>query len=173
MRMTTDNGANFAACAYLDGVQKNCNLYGESGPLISRPGIAVSLGTFCFSALPSHISKNCLNAPITNVYNCSGAICFTAPQTSDLSYTDFAMVLWGVQGTIGSTVNGVQNTASNLGGGSWRIDGSSWPGDATYTGGGTMNPYTQLDMYVKSVRVWTCADWQTTQCVGTPLTTSP
>jgi hypothetical protein len=28
-------------------------------------------------------------------------------------------------------------------------------------------------MYVKSVRVWSCADWQTTQCNGTVLTGAP
>jgi hypothetical protein len=33
--------------------------------------------------------------------------------------------------------------------------------------------YTSLDMFVKSVRVWSCADWQTTMCTGTVLTGAP
>jgi hypothetical protein len=31
----------------------------------------------------------------------------------------------------------------------------------------------QLDMYVKSVHVWSCANWQTTMCNGTVLTGAP
>jgi hypothetical protein len=31
----------------------------------------------------------------------------------------------------------------------------------------------QTDMYVKSIRVWSCANWQTTMCNGTVLTGAP
>ena len=41
-------------------------------------------------------------------------------------------------------------------------------------GSGGYSPPTQnQDFYIKSVRVWSCASWQTTQCTGTVLTGSP
>jgi hypothetical protein len=38
-------------------------------------------------------------------------------------------------------------------------------GDATLT--------QQTDMYVKTIRVWSCTNWQSTMCNGTVLTGAP
>jgi hypothetical protein len=42
-----------------------------------------------------------------------------------------------------------------------------------YNGGCNGNDGTLQHMYVKSVRVWSCANWQTTQCNGPVLTGAP
>ena len=39
--------------------------------------------------------------------------------------------------------------------------------------GGTCNQGMNQDLYVQSVRVWSCATWQTTQCNTTILTGPP
>ena len=45
-------------------------------------------------------------------------------------------------------------------------------GNGTCCGTGA-NPSGETTMYIKSIRVWSCADWQTTMCNGTVLTAGP
>lgn len=170
-RITSD-GTTIAQCSYLDGTQIGCGKinYSTGSEATQRHYATIFAGIGCNFGQPNY---GCVNRPITSVYNCSGSICVTVsgvtPGTNfpNDGSGNLAANITGVGGVSGA--NGAFNIVPN--GSDWKLLGTTFSG--SYTGGGTFNPYTQLDMYVKSVRVWSCADWATTMCDGTVLTGSP
>jgi hypothetical protein len=64
---------------------------------------------------------------------------------------------------IGHCVNGVPNA------GEFSVRNFLIVGVGSYSG----QPSGQVDMLVKSIRVWSCANWRTTMCSGTVLTGAP
>jgi hypothetical protein len=168
MRMTGDGVTNAAFCEYLDG-----NMVGSCTTIpyanqnaIQRHTLILWEGISCKGGSDA----SCTNQPITNVYNCSGKICMHFARTINYQACNIVNVS-GVNGV--RDANGVHTSCSKSGSGSdtdWILTDSRWPLGGSYTGGGTLNPYARLDTYVKSVRVWSCADWKNFMCNGRVLT---
>jgi len=182
-RVTSD-GTTAAACGYVDGVFKTCG---------TIPGVTANQFTDRqFGILINGIGCNysagdntCQNAVIQDVHGCtdgSGAICITtvsAPGTwnaGKLFVEPAAGAYVRITGVTGVTqANGVWTVnITNSNTNEWRLNNSTWPGSgAVAQTAALFNNFVQTDMYVKSYRVWSCANWKTTQCNGPVLTTSP
>jgi hypothetical protein len=169
-RFTADGVNGIGACTYLDGVLIKCGTLQYHGTdATARHYLILWNGVGCNFARGV---SSCMNAAITNVYNCGGNVCITVPAvpTNGSNYPTFGAATANIAGVGGvQGANGAFTIAPN--GSDWRLNGSTFSG--SYTGGGTLNPYTRLDTYVKSVRVWSCANWATTMCNGSLLTGAP
>jgi hypothetical protein len=179
-RTTGDGSSTLAACSYLDGIQLNCisTFYGAPFEQTQRQALILWLASACTGASAVG-NASCMNVPITSVYNCAapnaGKTCVTLAHAADQPQcgTPYNAVISGVSGVAG--VNGVQPVCSVSGKPTdtdFILKNTTWPG-GSYSGGGTWNFYTRMDMYVKTVRVWSCADWKTTACNGQVLTGTP
>jgi hypothetical protein len=123
------------------------------------------------------------NAAVTTAANVGGNLQLTLGNTPECDGT--TCVCYGngapiyLQGVGGNVPDGNYYFDDSRGGSSCINSGSApvvftlstFPNNVTvpysgpYSGGGTFNPLTQTDLYVKSWRAWVaCANWQTTQC---------
>jgi hypothetical protein len=136
----------------------------------------------------------CQNLPITNIFaDASGNAHVKTSVTSTTMSNEFPLIIVGAGGTTpfngpgGYFAPGVWgqhgdnwgwwlpgqpcvDANSNVTGCEFSLldspGGSPVKFSGTYTGGGTINPWSDpgMHMYVKSFRVWSCANWKTTEC---------
>lgn len=176
------DGSRLRVTQYIDGVAQGTGQTSNppaDGDATNRTILFLTSGISCtFSPVGSGRDNTCVNAAISNVYNCGGAICITTPSDTDTpgggaGFTNQSIVIRGAtssSGVLAGILNNQWNPSTKVNSTDWQLSGSSWPGnaDSYNSNSGTMNPYTRIDMYVKNVRVWSCAPWATTasQCIG-------
>jgi hypothetical protein len=172
VRSTTD-GSNLALCSYVDGVQRGCNTFSlDSGQYSERKFPILFAGYQCYY-FPSK-SSNCINIPISRIYNCNGGN-FCVRAASNVTEQNFWPIQMNISGVTGaSNINGSWSATPiswSNGATDWILTGSTFNGTPT---GGMINPATQLDLLIQNVRVWSCQDWATQNCnVKTVLAGGP
>jgi hypothetical protein len=142
-------------CMYLDDVKMGCATV-DSSTEYQRNYILLSLQFGCQWQFGN---RSCINVPITGVAdNGSGQVRITVGSTTGFQTWETATIsdVNGVPGANGSYVlTVVDGTHLDL-------TGAIFAG--VYTGGGTVNTLSEANMYVKSVRVWSCADDAANAC---------
>jgi hypothetical protein len=171
--LITNDGTKMTVCGYLDDVFKGCTDPKATGDeLTQRNFLIASVGWGCNF---TNGYGDCTNRALSNVYSCpspyTGQICFSVVSspccgtTLDYETNNQLAYISEVQGI--PNVNGVwQVTALDPWPGprtQWVLLGSKFSGAWT-PGTGVLNKYQQIDMYLQSWRVWSCADWKTTMC---------
>ncbi len=137
-----------SACFYLDDVKKGCATT-DAAAEYQRHFLILSMGVGCQF---KYGNRSCINVPVTNVsHDGFGTIRLTVKATAGFRTGDTATIA-GVRGVPGANGVFVLSTVDYT---HLDLKGSKFSG--TYVGGGIVNPLTHADMYVKSVRVWTCA----------------
>jgi hypothetical protein len=166
------DGTTLNATTYLDNVEMGSGSLSGGNPN-DRQKLIFSNGISCtFTPVGGGKLNTCVNAAISAVYNCGGAICITTPSDTDTpSGSNQAVVITGAtssSGVLASILNKQWNKSPKINNTDWQLTGSTWPSNAdAYTAkSATMNPYTSIDAYVKSIRVWSCPNWATSQCIG-------
>lgn len=134
-------------CMYLDDVQKGCARVNAPAEY-QRHFLILSLQMGCRWL---YADRSCINVPITGVSkSSSGLVRLSVPSTAGFLTLDTATVsgVGGVPGANGAfPVTVVDGTHLDL-------ENSVYSG--AYTGGGKVNALSEANMYVKSVRVWSC-----------------
>jgi hypothetical protein len=142
-------------CMYLDDVKMGCATV-DSSTEYQRNYILLSLQFGCQWQFGN---RTCINVPITGVAdNGSGQVRITVGSTTGFQTWETATIsgVNGVPGANGSYVlTVVDGTHLDL-------RGAIFSGVST--GGGTVNALSEANMYVKSVRVWSCADDAANAC---------
>ena len=135
-------------CFYLDDVKKGCAVTDASADY-QRHFLILSMGVGCQYKAGN---RSCLNVPVTGIADSgSGLVRLAVGSTTGFVNGNTATIS-GVGGI--AAANGVF-AVTVVDGAHLDLQGSKFSG--TYTGGGVVNPLTQADLYVKSVRVWGCA----------------
>jgi hypothetical protein len=168
----TGNGTVVGQESFLNGTklgQASYNLTAASQQSTYRHWSKIALSVDCaFGGLGAH---SCVNAPINSVYQCSANICvhFSSAIGVFNGNPNYGSIS-GVSGTgalpaaVNTKFNNVTAQSGCSGNSCTDINlNVAWPG-GTYTSGGTYNPFTRIDMYIRSLRVWACSSWQTTMC---------
>jgi hypothetical protein len=142
-------------CMYVDDVRKGCTT-ADAPAEYQRHFLVLSLVMGCQWKLRD---RSCINVPVTSVAdNGWGAVRLTVGSTAGFK-TGHMATISGVNGIAGA--NGVFEVTvidpTHL-----DLTGSTFAG--TYNGGGTINALAEADMYVKSVRVWSCAEDAANAC---------
>jgi hypothetical protein len=191
MRITSDGSTATEMCGYLDNNFMGCvNANATGTEFTNRIYPMLNIGWGCNY---QNGQGNCQGAQITNVYPCTGSdapqICITVNTSSSYGsplFNQASYLQYPASGNLAS-ISGVQGiTSAN---GVWYLHltseesisdnvnqvlvGSTWPGGVYTAGTGLVNAYTEEDMFVKSIRVWSCASWQTSFCNGKVLTGAP
>jgi hypothetical protein len=182
-RVTSDGSTGMATCGYLNDNFMGCtNVTGlTASQFVQRQFLILINGIGCnfFAG-----DNSCQNATIQDFHDCSGSICIdvvTGPGAWDGPGNGIVEPCGGayasVTGATGiSGVNGPWMIATtNCAGGSneWQLENSTWPGGGQVNqSSAVLNAYIQTDMYVQSVRVWSCPSWATTECNG-PILDGP
>jgi hypothetical protein len=167
--VTTDGSTGWSVCGYLDNVNLACNwstvgLTDLLAPEYYEPKFPILFAGFRCYFFP-FVSSNCVNIPISTIYNCNGQVCVHADTAiTEQNFWPVWMSISGVTGMGADGVNGqwqVTPVSWNNGATDWVLTGSTFAGTPT---GGTINPTSQLDLFVQSVHVWTCANAGTSPC---------
>jgi hypothetical protein len=142
-------------CMYLDDVKMGCSTV-DSSTEYQRNYILLSLQFGCRWQAGN---RTCINVPITGVDdNGSGQVRLTVGSTAGFQTWEAATI---------SSVNGVPGANESyvltvVDGTHLDLMGSTFSGG--YAGGGTVNALSEANMYVRSVRVWSCADDAANAC---------
>jgi hypothetical protein len=142
-------------CMYLDDVKMGCATV-DASTEYERNYILLSLQFGCQWQAGN---RSCINLPITGVTeNGSGQVRLTVGSTAGFQTWDAATI---------SGVNGIPSANGSyvltvVDGTHLDLMGSKFSG--AYTAGGTINALSEANMYVKSVRVWSCADDAANAC---------
>jgi hypothetical protein len=172
------NGSTFTVTPYLDNVAvASPTSVGNNGGerVTDRRALNFTAGISCtFSPTDNQRNSKCTNAPISSVFDCNGAICIITPSdNNEPSNTNQSVVITGAtssNGVLAGILNKQWGKSQQISQSppTWQLAGSTWPGnaDSYNSNSGTMNPYQRIDMYIKSVRVWSCANWANSQCIG-------
>jgi hypothetical protein len=142
-------------CMYLDDVKMGCATV-DASTEYQRNYILLSLQFGCQWQAGN---RACINLPITGVAdNGLGQVRLTVGSTAGFQTWETATIsgVNDVSGANGSYVLTV------IDGTHLDLTGSKFSG--TYTGGGTVNVLSEADMFVRSVRVWSCADDAANAC---------
>ncbi len=162
VRMVT-TATQIQACSYIDNAQRGCNTFPiDPGQSTERKFPILFVGIHCYY-FPS-LSANCVNKNIASTYSCDGGkFCVHfATKVEEQNFWPVQMNISGVTGA--SNINGSWQASPiswSNGATDWILNGTSFNGSPT---GGTANAMSQVDMLIQSVRVWSCASWQTTNC---------
>jgi hypothetical protein len=142
-------------CMYLDDVKMGCATVDNSTEY-QRNYMLLSLQFGCKWQAGN---RACINIPITGVSDDgSGQVRLTVGSTAGFQTWEAATVS-GVNGVPGANASYVLTVVD---GAHLDLRGSKFSG--TYAGGGTVNALSEANMYVKSVRVWSCADDAASAC---------
>ncbi len=160
---TRTTATQIEACSYIDNAQRGCNTFPiDPGQSTERKFPILFVGIHCYY-FPS-LSANCVNKPIASTYSCDGGkFCVHfATKVEEQNFWPVQMNISGVTGA--SNINGSWQASPiswSNGATDWILNGTSFNGSPT---GGTANATSQVDMLIQSVRIWSCASWQTTYC---------
>jgi hypothetical protein len=179
VRSITDGSTGISYCSYVDGIQRACNSTTlNSAQYAEKKFPILFVGLQCYY-FPS-VSNNCINVPISSIYNCNGKFCVHA--SSAVTEQNFWPVWMNITGVTGaSNINGSWQATSinwNNGATDWVLTGSSFNGAPT---GGMINAVTAVDLLIQNVHVWTAgsapsgpnqlgATWTTTGASQQPTT---
>jgi hypothetical protein len=175
----TGDGTTRGYTQYLDGQVVGSFTRGyEPGQQTSKGQIRIlqNSGNVC-AFVTGYV---CQNLAITGVQKCSfnNNTCVTL-ESSNVWLQNTGNLVW-IQGGSGiAGLNGL-HTGATVGGnptGTFELTDLPWPG-SSYSGGGVWNPYTQTDVWVQSVQVWSCPNWNSSdttanQCNGAVVAGTP
>jgi len=170
VKVTTDGSSGLVVCSYVDNNQKGCNTFTSSNAAqyAERKYPILFAGLACY-APGSGLTSTCINRPISSIYQCNGNnVCIHFSSTFPANANPIINIS-GVTGASG--INGSWQTQSWSSGTDWLLlwaandpSESSRPIFNGTPTGGTANALSQIDLLVQSVRVWTCASWQSGPC---------
>jgi hypothetical protein len=183
VRVTTDGSSGLATCSYIDSTLRNCvtSVFNNAAQYAERKYMILFAGIACYDPGFGSLTAGCVNVPINSIYQCNGT--FVCIHFSSALPENFNPVL-NVSGVTGATgINGSWQTQAWSG---WSNGATDWillwpTGDVRHTPsnfngtptGGTINPVSQVDLFIDSVRVWGCANWATQTCTTALLTGAP
>jgi hypothetical protein len=177
--LLTSDGGRQGQESYLDGAKIGSAVLTFSASQQSTHRHFAKIGLLMDCVFGGLGYSSCVNAPVNKIYQCGSNICvhFSSPIGIFIGGSRNYGSLSGVNGTNGlpAAVNTVFSNVTGQSGCSNQGPGGSpectdinlnvpWPSGATYSSGGTYNPYTRVDAWIKSLRVWSCPNWQTDKC---------
>ena len=174
--LITGDGSKHWFCGYIDDVATGCTGFADvaSPESTARWFLWLWLGNAC----NGNTTSSCTNQRISSVSNNGGAIQIHTQSCMALPSNVPRISITGASGSMPingawvlTPINYGQCPDGNYGAQDWVLNGSTYTG--SYGGAGMVNAYSRLDAFVKSYRVWSCANWQTTMCNGTVLTKAP